>query len=113
MSNKNRKKEGIVYSTDPDFSFENTGEEPEPVPDHEQELRVWLETGNRKGKKVTVVKGYRGPGAALGEFAKDLKSHLGTGGSAKDGEIIIQGDHREKVVAYAIRRGMNAKKAGG
>jgi translation initiation factor 1 len=113
MSNKNKKKDGVVYSTNPDFTFNDKDEDPEHVPDNEQELRVWLETGNRKGKKATVVRGYRGAESDLREFAKVLKSHLGTGGSAKDGEIIIQGDHRDKVVAFALNRGMKAKKAGG
>jgi translation initiation factor 1 len=81
-----------------------------PIP--EQSLRVWLEKNHRGGKIATVVKGFVGSEEALSELGRTLKTKCGTGGTAKDGEIIIQGDHREKVVALLADMGFPVKKAG-
>jgi translation initiation factor 1 len=90
---------GMVYSTNPDFKYD-TGEEAESetLPPQKQKLRVTLDKKNRKGKVVTLISGYTGTEADLDELARQLKTKLGTGGSAKDGEILIQGDVRNKAM---------------
>ncbi len=105
---------GLVYSTDPNFK---TGEE-EPVtqtlPPAEQPLRIWLETKHRGGKAVSLIAGFTGTDDDLQTLGKLLKTICGTGGSAKDGEIIIQGDNREKILQWLLKNGYRlAKKAGG
>lgn len=89
---------GMVYSTNPDYHFETT-EEPEAktLPPAQQRLRVKMERAGRKGKTVTLVEGFVGTEEDLKELAKNLKTKLSTGGSAKDGEIVIQGDVRQRV----------------
>ncbi len=108
-----RNKSGIVYSTDPDFSFDSgEEEEAETPPPAGQDLRIWLE---RKGggKVATVVRGYTGRLSELEQLGKQLKSLCGSGGTVKDFEIIVQGDHRDKILAWLISKGYRAKKAGG
>lgn len=113
MSSKNKNKLGIVYSTDPDFEFSNnTHHEEEAVPPQKQNLRIWLER-NKGGKVTTVVEGFRGPEAELTELGKKLKQLCGAGGSVKDGEILVQGDARDKILQYLIKQGYQAKTAGG
>ncbi len=104
---------GMVYSTDPDFKY-TTAEEPEAelFPPARQQLRVWLDRKQRAGKVVTLVRGFVGPDEALQELARLLKSRCGVGGSAKGGEIIIQGDHRDRVVELLVKAGYGCKKAG-
>lgn len=111
MSKKSRAS-GIVYSTDPNFEYQNDDDEPETLPPAQQDLRVWLD---RKGggKVVTVVKGFVGTLADMEALGKQLKTACGSGGTAKDYEILIQGDHRDKVVAWLQNKGYKAKKAGG
>lgn len=87
----------IVFSTDPNFSTESENEHVVTLPVKEQLLRITLETKHRAGKTVTLVLGFVGTDDDLAELGKKLKNFCGAGGSAKDGEIIIQGDHREKV----------------
>jgi len=90
----------IVYSTNPDFRYETTGEVPvESLPKEMQKLRLRIEKNGRGGKTVTVVSGFRGPEEELKELARVLKNHCGTGGSQKDSEIIIQGDFKEKLTS--------------
>lgn len=111
MSKRNNS--GIVYSTDPDFSFDSgDDEEAETLPPANQDLRIWLE---RKGggKVATVVRGYTGRLSDLEQLGKQLKSLCGSGGTVKDFEIIVQGDHRDKILAWLISKGYKAKKAGG
>lgn len=104
---------GFVFSTDPDFT---PPEAETPVGSKlaaQQTLRIWLERG-RGGKEATVVKGFLGPNDNLVELAKLLKNKCAAGGSAKDGIIIIQGDHRDKVLKLLLELGYkNTKKAGG
>ena len=97
---------GMVYSTDPGFNYE-TDDEPEA-----ETLPAGLDRKQRAGKVVTLVKGFVGRDADLQELARMLKSRCGVGGSAKAGEIIIQGDHRDRVAELLIRSGYRCKKAG-
>ena len=78
----------------------------------QQQLRVWLDRKQRAGKVVTLVRGFVGSHDDLKELASLLKSRCGVGGSAKDGEIIIQGDFRDRIVDILTREGYKAKKAG-
>ncbi len=89
-----------VYSTDPDFRMDDEGQVQETVPPAEQRLRISLETKHRAGKTVTLVTGFIGKQEDMEDLGKKLKNHCGTGGAAKDGEIILQGDHREKVKSW-------------
>lgn len=90
---------GMVYSTNPDFQFD-TGEEDElgTLPKNQQRLRVRMEKNGRGGKTVTVVAGFIGAESDLKELGKWLKGRLGVGGSAKEGEILVQGDFRQRVI---------------
>jgi len=104
---------GMVYSTDPDFKY-TIDEEPEAetLPPARQQLRVWLDRKQRAGKVVTLVRGFVGRDDDLQELARMLKSRCGVGGSAKEGEIIIQGDHRDRVVELLAGAGYGCRKAG-
>ena len=104
---------GMVYSTNPDFEYTvQESEQAETLPPEKQNLRVWLDRKQRGGKQVTLVKGFVGSEEDLSELGRILKSRCGVGGSAKDGEIIIQGDHRDRVVELLIAAGYKCKKAG-
>lgn len=105
---------GMVYSTDPDFAYTTRhDEEPETLAPERQELRVWLDRKQRGGKVVTLVRGFVGRDDDLQALARLLKTRCGVGGAAKEGEIIIQGDHRDRVIDILIRSGYRCKKAGG
>jgi translation initiation factor 1 len=105
---------GIVYSTNPDFKFEfDQNEEQETLAPQQQDLRVWIDRKQRAGKQVTLVTGFVGSVDDLEVLGKLLKTKCGTGGSVKDGEIIIQGDVRDKVMDILAKAGYKAKKAGG
>jgi translation initiation factor 1 len=115
MSKKNKPdNKGFVYSTDPNFRFEeeeNTSQDTlEPA---QQKLKVRLETKHRAGKAVTLVEGFIGSDEDREELGKKLKNFCGTGGSAKDGEIIVQGDQRDKVMQWLMKNGYKlAKRVG-
>lgn len=115
MSNNDWKSRlGVVFSTNPDFNYTTDEvEEATTLPPEKQNLRVWLDRNHRGGKTVTLIKGFVGTDDDLKELAKELKSRCGVGGSAKDGEIIVQGDHRERIVEILLSKGYRAKKAGG
>lgn len=100
----------VVYSTNPDFKYD-TGEaqEPETLLPAKQNLRIKLDKRHRNGKAVTLITGFVGTGEDLKQLARRLKSACGVGGSDKDGEILIQGDHREKVLAILIKEGYKAR----
>ena len=104
----------MVYSTNPDFEYTTSeSEQVETLAPEKQDLRVWLDRKHRGGKTVTLVKGFIGSDDDLQELGRMLKSRCGVGGSAKDGEIIIQGDHRDRVVELLTKAGYRCKKAGG
>lgn len=97
---------GVVYSTDPNFNLTpSTKPEPATLPAAHQNLRIRLETKHRAGKAMTVVTGFVGAARDLEALGKQLKGHCGTGGSAKDGEILIQGDQRDKVMHWLADKG--------
>jgi len=111
---KRKHAEGIVYSTNPDFIYHrDEGPDDVTLPAHQQQLRIRIESKGRKGKTVTVVEGFSGTEGDLEMLARDLKVRCGTGGSAKDKLIILQGDFREKALSFLLERGYKAKKAGG
>ncbi len=115
MSNNDWKSRlGMVYSTNPDFEYSaESGDTEERLAPSAQDLRVWLDRKQRGGKVATLVCGFVGSQDDLKELARMLKSKCGVGGAAKDGEIIIQGDHRDKVVGLLVAAGYRCKKAGG
>jgi translation initiation factor 1 len=115
MSKKNRPDaNGFVFSTDPNFRFEpEENEVAATLVPAKQVLRVRLDTKQRGGKAVTLVTGFVGIESDLEDLGKKLKNFCGTGGSVKDGEAIVQGDQRDKVLQWLIKNGYtNSKKAG-
>ena len=111
MSKKNKPdNRGFVYSTDPNFSFEEEQQNIVTLPAAEQKLKIRLDTKQRAGKAVTLVEGFTGQEQDLEELGKKLKAFCGTGGSAKDGEIIVQGDQREKVLQWLLKNGYSKTK---
>ncbi len=114
MSKKNKPDtRGFVFSTDPNFRFEEENEHQETLEPAQQKLRVRLETKHRGGKAVTLITGFIGSTEDLEDLGKKLKNFCGTGGSAKDGEIIVQGDQREKVMQWLLKNEYKqTKKAG-
>lgn len=105
---------GLVYSTNPDFEY-NTGDDDEQetlAPEH-QNLKIMLDKKARKGKAVSLITGFIGTDECLKDLAKVLKTKCGVGGSAKDGQIIIQGDFRDKIMQILIEMGYKVKKSGG
>ncbi len=111
MSKKNKPDtRGFVYSTDPNFSFEEEQSNAETLAPAQQKLKIRLDTKHRAGKAVTLVDGFVGKEEDLEDLGKKLKSFCGTGGSAKDGEIIVQGDQRDKVLQWLIKNGYKLAK---
>ena len=115
MGQKNKKDRlGVVYSTNDDFSFDFDGDETqETLSPGEQRLKVQLDKKARAGKKVTLISEFVGSDDDLKDLAKELKSKCGVGGSSKNGEILIQGDFRDKILDVLQSKGYKAKKIGG
>lgn len=102
---------GVVYSTNPNFEYDNGEVDAvETLPKDRQNLRVWRDTHGRAGKVATVVKGFVGSDDDLTELGKTLKRKIGVGGSVKDGEIIIQGENRDRVLQILLDEGYNKSK---
>lgn len=111
MAKKNNEG-GFVYSTNPDFEYENSGEEKQTLPPEKQNLILGKSSKGRGGKTVTVITGFIGKDDDLESLGKMLKNKCGTGGSVKDGEILIQGDVRQKVAEVLKKEGYRLKISG-
>lgn len=104
----------VVYSTNPDFSYETEDtQEPETLKPAQQKLRVQLDRKNRGGKVVTLITGFTGTEDDLKDLGKFLKTKCGVGGAAKDGEIIIQGDFKLRILELLIKEGYTQSKGVG
>lgn len=115
MAKKNdwKNREGVVYSTSSDFNYSyQQDDEATTLPPQQQQLKVLLDKSGRAGKQVTLVTGFIGSASDLETLGKTLKNKCGTGGSVKDGEIIIQGDFRDRVVQLLVKDGYKAKRVG-
>ena len=101
-----KKRIGVVYSTNPDYEYsDDSQEEADTLPKNQQKLRLNMERAGRGGKTVTLVKGVVGSGEDSTSVCKLLKQKCGVGGSVKDGEIIIQGDHRQRLIEILKKEG--------
>ncbi|MBR0540524.1 MAG: translation initiation factor [Bacteroidales bacterium] len=106
-------KNGTVYSTNPNYAFDYGEEEVVTLEPAKQNLRIMLDKKQRAGKKVTLITGFQGSEFDLAVLGKELKSACGVGGSVKDGEILLQGDFREKVLALLLQKGYSKTKISG
>lgn len=113
MTNDWKERLGVVFSTNPDYKYD-TNEEAETatLEPQKQNLRIWLDR-LKGGRVATVVRGFVGSADDLAALGKELKTKCGVGGTAKDGEIIIQGDHRDRVMELLQKAGYRCKKSGG
>ena len=108
------KKRNIVYSTNPNYDYEDNNEELETLEPREQKLKVLIDRKQRKGKSVTIITGFKGSDNDIKDLAKTLKSKCGGGGSTKDGEILVQGEFKDKIYSFLIDMGyQQTKKVGG
>jgi translation initiation factor 1 len=111
MAKKRNDRRGIVYSTDPDFQYQpDEDDQQETLEPGQQKLLVRIDRRQRKGKEVTLVEGFVGDADALKALGKRLKSLCGVGGAVKDGQILLQGDHRDKVLAALQKDGYGARR---
>jgi translation initiation factor 1 len=115
MASKNdwKKREGIVFSTDANFIYTHSHhQEPDTLPPEQQRLKVLIDKSGRAGKTVTLITGFIGKNADLEILGKMLRNKCGVGGSVKEGQIILQGDQREKTAKWLAAEGYKVKKAG-
>ncbi len=103
---------GFVFSTNKDFEYDNNDEQQETLANNEQRLEAHLDKKNRGGKVATIIKGFEGTDDDLKALAKKLKTLCGVGGSAKENEIIIQGNFRDKIMDYLTKEGYKVKRVG-
>ena len=114
MENDWKKRLGVVYSTDPEFRYDSEGtEEPDTLPPGEQKLYVMRDRKNRKGKTVTLVQGFVGKVEDLKALGRELKNSCGAGGSAGNGDILIQGDFVARITGILEAKGYQVKRSGG
>ncbi|PKR81534.1 translation initiation factor [Brumimicrobium salinarum] len=113
MAKKNKKSNHVVYSTNPNYTYDEETPEQETLPNNEQLLYVSIDRKKRKGKDVTLIEGFVGSEDDMKELGKRLKSACGVGGSAKNGEIIIQGNKRDQVMELLQKEGYKTKRKGG
>jgi translation initiation factor 1 len=113
MKKTNKQNGGLIFSTNPDFLPADEQDDISTPPPQQQNLRVMLDKRNRSGKSVTLITGFIGCDEDLEVLGKTLKNKCGTGGTVKDGEILIQGDFRQKILQLLISSGYKAKQAGG
>ena len=113
MTNDWKERLGVVFSTNPDYKYDTKEEvETATLEPQKQNLRIWLDR-LKGGRVATVVRGFVGTDDDLAALGKELKTRCGVGGTAKDGEIIIQGDHRDRVMELLQKVGYRCKKSGG
>ena len=112
MEKNKKNKKGVMYSTNPDFEFEYENEKMDTLTNNQQNLRVCVDK-HRAGKIAIIIKGFIGTADDLKALGKILKSKCSVGGSEKNGEIIIQGDLRDKVMDILAKEGYNYKRVGG
>ena len=111
MSKKINSLSGLVYSTDPNFKIEEDREEEQPtLPPAEQKIKIRLDKKHRGGKMVTLIENFIGTNADKEDIGRKLKTACGTGGSVKDGEILLQGDNRDKVLQWLLKNGFKQSK---
>ncbi len=111
---KNNKPQGVVYSTNPDFAYNYGNQEEQPtLPPQQQDLRVMLDKKMKGGKKATLVTGFVGTEDDLTALAKQLKNLCAAGGSASEGIILVQGDFRQKIMDFLVKKGYKVKLSGG
>lgn len=114
MAKKNKERFNVVYSTNPNFQYEvESNEEIETLEPKFQKLYVSLDKKQRAGKEVTLIEGFVGTENDLKDLGKILKSKCGVGGTVKDGEIVIQGNFRDKIIELLQKEGYQVKRKGG
>ena len=113
MNKKRENRKGVLYSTNPNFEYEYENDESKTLDNHKQNLEVWIDKKHRAGKTCVLIKGFIGKEDDLKSLSKILKSKCGVGGSIKNGEILIQGNIRDKVMKILEKEGYNYKRVGG
>lgn len=114
MAKSKKERVNVVYSTNPDFGYQyDEEEETETLPKNQQKLYVSIDRKSRGGKEVTLIEGFVGAEEDLKELGKLLKTKCGVGGSVKDGEILIQGNFRDKIITMLETEGYQTKRKGG
>lgn len=114
MSKKNKERLNVVYSTNPNFNYEvESDEEQETLAPQFQKLYVSIDKKQRAGKEVTLIEGFLGSEDDLKDLGKMLKNKCGVGGTVKEGEVLIQGNFRDKIIEILIKEGYQVKRKGG